>query len=117
MAQQGDSDTGNSKPRDDDVITAIKSGDFEKAISLVESFNSDKSLKFTYPNSLTPLYQKCLQRVHFEFTSLHIAAEHGHLGLFQYLLDLLFTNMPSVPPLSLVQTLMRKQKTLRLVFT
>ena len=32
MAQQGDSDTGNSKPRDDDVITAIESGDFEKAL-------------------------------------------------------------------------------------
>ncbi len=29
MAQQGDSDTGNSKPRDRYVITAIKSGDFK----------------------------------------------------------------------------------------
>ncbi len=56
MAQQGDSDTGNRKPRDGDVITATKSHDFETALSLVESFNADKSLKFIYPNSLTPLY-------------------------------------------------------------
>ncbi len=110
MAQQGDSDAGNSKPRDEDVITAIWSCNFETAISLVESFNADKSLKFTYPNSLTPLYQICQQLVLYEYTPLHIAAEHGHLGLFQYLLDLLFINITSVPQLSHDATLRRKQK-------
>ncbi len=112
MAQQGYSYyTGNSKPRDEDVITAIESGDFETALSLVESFNADKSLKLTYPNSLTPLY-KCQTLVYREYTPLHIATEHGHLGLFQYILDLLFTNIPSVPPLSQDKTLRRKQKLL-----
>ncbi len=110
MAQQGDSDTGNSKPRDEDVITAIESGDFKTATSLVESFNADKSLKCTYPNSLTPLYKKCQRCLCCENTPLHKAAEHGHLGLFQYFLDLLFTNIPSVPPLSQYKTLRRKQK-------
>ncbi len=110
MAQHGDSDTGNSKPRDEDVITAIKYWNFETATSLVESFNADKSLKFTYPNSLTPLYQTCQQRVYHDYTPLHNAAAHGHLGLFQYLLDLLFTNIPSVPPLSQDETLRRKQE-------
>ncbi len=110
MAQQGDSDTGNSKPRDGDVIAAIKSGDFKTATSLVESFNADKSLKFTYPNSLTPLYQICKQRVYCVYTPLYTAAEYGHLGLFQYLLDLLFTNIPSVPPLSQDETSRRKQE-------
>ena len=112
MAQQGDSDTGDSKPRDDDVITAIESGDFKTALSLVESFNADKSLKFTYPNSLTPLYLECHKQaiVNRETTPLHIAAHYGHLGLFQYLLDLIFTNIPSAPPLSQDETLRRKQE-------
>ncbi len=107
MAQQGDSDKSNSKPRDDDVITAIESGDFETALSMVESFNADKSQKCPYPNSLTPLYLECQKQanVNRESTPLHIAAEHGHLGLFQHILDLLFANVPSVPPaLSHVET-------------
>ncbi len=108
MAQQGDSDTGNNKPRDDDVITAIKSRDFKTALSLVESFNA--SLKFVCPNSLTPLYLMCQKYEIREFSPLHIAAEHGHLGLFQYLLDLLFSNIPSTPPLSQDETLRRKQE-------
>ncbi len=39
-----------------------------------------------------------------------MVAKHGHLGIFQYLLDLLFTNIRSVPPLSQDEALKRKQK-------